>query len=146
MNDKNIFGSPVRWRSSMLMPRIFIFDARIVASLALVIFHLRWWTASILLANIVLFWLIERYGYRFPSAFRALRSFLAGNVRFARQRSRYRQLVDYGFEAHPFTAHRMAARYATLEQTRRARLRREGREAAKGNAPSSAIMQPRTAP
>ena len=46
----------------------------------------------------LVFWLVERAGYRFPSAMRAIRSTFAGTHRPAFYQRNYREAVDYGFE------------------------------------------------
>ncbi|MEC5291945.1 IcmT/TraK family protein [Aurantimonas sp. C2-6-R+9] len=85
----------------MKTPRLLIFDARVIVFVALLVFHLRVWTALLLVAGLMVFWLIERAGLRFPSALRALRSRIAGRQRPARAAHLYRSTIDFGFEGHP---------------------------------------------
>lgn len=99
-ND-GLFGKPIEWRYTMKNPRLAIFDARLIFFVALLFLHLRVWTALLLVIGILLFWGMERYGYRFSSSIRGVRARLAGPVRPARTMSRYRHAVDFGFEGHP---------------------------------------------
>ncbi len=75
-----------------------IFDARLVFFFLLLAVHLAVWTAVLLLAAMLVFWLVERAGYRFPSALRTIRATFAGHRRPAFYQRRYREAVDYGFE------------------------------------------------
>ena len=97
----SIYGEPIVWRDTIRSPRLLIFDARLIFCCALLIVHLRVWTALILLVGIVIFWLIERAGLRFPSALRALRSKIAGAARPAMPGSLYRGSITTAFENHP---------------------------------------------
>ena len=102
MDDRpNIFGAPVLWRYTMRSPRLTMFDARLVFFAGLPILHFRIWTVLLFVVALVVFWLIERAGYRLPSALRALRSSLAGSARPAMPRSFYRPAVTTAFEGHP---------------------------------------------
>ena len=71
-----------------------MFDARLVFFAGLPILHFRIWTVLLFVVALVVFWLIERAGYRLPSALRALRSSLAGSARPAMPRSFYRPAVS----------------------------------------------------
>ena len=101
----------------MTMPRIFMFDARLIAAFLLLIFHLRLWTFLVLLATALVLWGVEHYGYRFPNALRRVRGLIAGRYRPARPGRYYRHARDLGFEAHPLTAHTLDARRAALAKT-----------------------------
>lgn len=96
--DGNRFKRKVHWRNSMREPRLMIFDARLVFFFLLLAVHLAVWTAVLLLAAMLVFWLVERAGYRFPSALRTIRATFAGHRRPAFYQRRYREAVDYGFE------------------------------------------------
>ncbi|WP_320109284.1 IcmT/TraK family protein [Brucella sp. JSBI001] len=96
--DGNRFKRKVHWRDSMREPRLMIFDARLVFFFLLLAVHLAVWTAVLLLAAMLVFWLVERAGYRFPSALRTIRATFAGHRRPAFYQRRYREAVDYGFE------------------------------------------------
>lgn len=94
----NIYGTPVYWRETVRTPRLLIFDARLIFFFLLLILHLRLWTFIALVLACCGFWLIERYGYAFPNALRAIRSLIAGRQRPALPGYRYRSMIDYGFE------------------------------------------------
>ncbi|ASY61414.1 IcmT/TraK family protein [Sinorhizobium sp. CCBAU 05631] len=97
-DDGNRFKKRIHWRDSMREPRLMIFDARLVFFFLLLAVHLAVWTALLLLAAIGVFWLVERAGYRLPSALRTIRATFAGVRRPAFYQRRYREAVDYGFE------------------------------------------------
>ena len=101
MAEGSMFGEPIVWRDTMRAPRLLIFDARLIFCCALLIVHLRVWTVLILVVGIIVFWLIERAGLRFPSALRALRSRFAGAARPATPRNLYRGSITTAFEGHP---------------------------------------------
>ena len=108
----SMFGEPIVWRDTIRSPRLLVFDARLIFFCALIVFHLRIWTVVALLVGVMVFWLIERAGLRFPSALRALRSRLAGATRPAMPRSLYRSAITTAFEGHPLLPaqrHRVAA-------------------------------------
>lgn len=97
-DDGNRFKKRIHWRDTMREPRLVIFDARVVFFFLILAVHLRVWTAVLLVAAMLVFWLVERAGYRFPSAVRAVRSTFAGVQRPAFYQRNYREAVDYGFE------------------------------------------------
>ena len=101
MVEASMFGEPIVWRDTMRAPRLLIFDARLIFCCALLIIHLRIWTVMLLVVGIIVFWLIERAGLRFPSALRALRSTIAGAARPAMSRKLYRGSITTAFEGHP---------------------------------------------
>lgn len=119
---RSVFGKPNYWRYSATMPRLLFFDARLVFSFLLLVFHLRAWTAGFLVLNALVLWGVEHYGYRLPNAFRLLRSTIAGRMRPAMPSARYREARDFGFETHPLTADRMARLREELERSTRQRL------------------------
>lgn len=129
-DPEELLGSPTYWRASMMMPRFLFLDARVIAAFLLLVLHLRVWTFAVLLATALVLWLVERRGYRFPNALRALRSALAGRTRPALPSARYRRKRDFGFEAHPLTQHRMAKLEARLARSTQ---RREQASAAQQN-------------
>lgn len=57
--------------------------------------HMRLWTLFLLLAVFVGFYWVERYGYDFMSALRALRSRIAGPIRPPLSPDRARGAIDY---------------------------------------------------
>ncbi len=119
---ETLLGSPTYWRASMMMPRFLFLDARVIAAFLLLVLHLRVWTLAVLVVTALTLWLVERRGYRFPNALRALRSALAGRARPALPSARYRRMRDFGFETHPLTRHRMLKLEERLERSKRQRL------------------------
>ena len=115
---RGIYGTSTYWRASMTMPRFIMFDARLIAALFLVIFHLRVWTFIVLVATAMILWGVEHYGYRLPNAIRRLRALIAGRYRPARPGRYYRTARDLAFEDHPLTAHTMVPRRRALERAR----------------------------
>lgn len=96
--ERNIYKERIIWRETIREPRLIGFDARIVIFFLLLAAHLAWWTFGLLCGAAVVFLLVEKAGYRFPSAFRAVRSTFAGNHRPAFFKGNYRKAVDFGFE------------------------------------------------
>lgn len=96
--DRNIYKERIIWRETIREPRLIGFDARIVIFFLLLAAHLAWWTFGLLCGAAVVFLLVEKAGYRFPSALRAVRSTFAGNQRPAFFKGNYRKAVDFGFE------------------------------------------------
>lgn len=97
-DNVNRFKKRIHWRDTMREPRLIIFDARVVFFFIILAVHLRVWMAVLLVSALFVFWLVERAGYRFPSAMRAIRSTFAGSHRPAFYQRNYREAVDYGFE------------------------------------------------
>ncbi len=97
-SEPNIYKTRILWRDTMREPRMVLFDARIVFFFLLLAAHLAVWTFVLLLAAIVVFWFVERAGFRFPSALRVVRSTFAGVRRPAVYQRYYRRAIDYGFE------------------------------------------------
>ena len=84
------------WRNTMKPPRFFIFDARAGYFLILVLVHFRIWTLGLMIGVLCIFWILERKGLSFASAFRAIRLWLIGNYRPAWIYTRRRKLLDTG--------------------------------------------------
>ena len=97
--NNTLFGKPTLWRDTARIPRLMIFDARLIFFFFLLALHVRLWTLITLLVAIIAFWLIEQYGYTLPNALRAIRNAFAGPKRPAQPYHRYRTAIDYGFEA-----------------------------------------------
>lgn len=76
----------VQWRNSGLMPRLGLLvvsiDARATLPIILVLFHISWTTFYIFLGAVILFSVLEFYGYTFSVATRRLRALIAGRYRF----------------------------------------------------------------
>jgi intracellular multiplication protein IcmT len=98
-DNHNRYRQPILWRDTIREPRLMIFDARLIFFFLLLGVHLALWTFLLLCAAILIFWLVERAGYRFPSALRAVRATFAGSHRPARHKGLYRLAIDYGFES-----------------------------------------------
>lgn len=96
--ERNIYKERIVWRETIREPRLVGFDARIVFFFLLLAAHLAWWTFGLLCSAAVVFLFVEKAGYRFPSALRAIRSTFAGNQRPAFFKGNYRKAVDFGFE------------------------------------------------
>lgn len=96
--ETDIYKERIIWRETIREPRLVGFDARIVVFFLLLAAHLAWWTFGLLCSAAVVFLLVEKAGYRFPSALRAIRSTFAGNQRPAFFKRNYRNAVDFGFE------------------------------------------------
>ncbi len=66
------------WRDTARTPRFWIFSAYIVVPLVLFLFHIRWWTFTVLVVAIGVMSIIEYFGYTPPVAALSLRMWLAG--------------------------------------------------------------------
>ena len=84
------------WRNTMKPVRFFIFDARAVFFLVLVLIHARLWTLGLMIFVSCIFWLLERKGLSFAAATRAMRLWLIGNYRPAWVYTRRRKMLDTG--------------------------------------------------
>ena len=83
------------WRDTYKPARFFMLDARAGVPIILCALHIRPWTIGIALLVVILFWVLERRGLSFQSAFRAFRAELAGNHRPALGTTKIRGHVDY---------------------------------------------------
>ena len=83
------------WRNTFKPARFFMIDARASFFVLLFLLHMRVWTmiALFIVFGILLF--VERMGYDFASALRALRSSMAGNLRNNKPRNKESFPVDY---------------------------------------------------
>ena len=84
------------WRNSMLPARFFTVDARAAIPFCFLLVYFRWSTLIIAISSTVIFTMIEKRGLTFPSAMRAIRSWLNGQSRPAWIKLRHRRFVDYG--------------------------------------------------
>ena len=84
------------WRNSMRPLKFFGLDARAAGSFLILLLHIRPWTLYLCLVVTGAFAFVERYGYTFPSALRALRCWIVGDRRPAWMHLRKRKLIDYG--------------------------------------------------
>lgn len=84
------------WRNSMRPVRFFAFDARAAFSFLLLLVYARLITLILVIISTFAFYLLEKYGLTFDSAFRRLRSTIAGRNRPALMTFRRRRLKDFG--------------------------------------------------
>ncbi len=83
------------WRNTFKHPRFFFLDARVAVFLLGFLLHIRLWTLILLLIVFGIFYWVERLGYDFPSALRALRLKLSGNERPPLTEGKIRHPVDF---------------------------------------------------
>ena len=86
----------VHWRNTQKPVRFFFMDARAFVGLLVYLVHARVWTFCLVLLSTFVFWLLERYGLTFPSAFRAFRAWLVGANRPGTSRFFRRRWIDSG--------------------------------------------------
>ncbi|MGE4313101.1 MAG: IcmT/TraK family protein [Pseudobdellovibrionaceae bacterium] len=84
------------WRNSMRPVRFFAFDARASFSFLLLLVYARPITLIFAILSTVAFYLLEKYGLTFDSAFRRLRMTISGRNRPALMTFRRRHLKDFG--------------------------------------------------
>jgi intracellular multiplication protein IcmT len=83
------------WRNTFKNPRFFFVDARVSFFLLAFMLHIRLWTLVLLIVTFVTFYLVERRGYAFQSALRAVRLQLSGPIRPAVADAIHQGPVDY---------------------------------------------------
>jgi intracellular multiplication protein IcmT len=83
------------WRNTFRSPRFFFFDARVSIFLVGFLLHIRLWTLLVLITVFLAFYWMERHGYDFMSALRAVRSRIAGPIRPPLSPDRARGAIDY---------------------------------------------------
>ena len=83
------------WRDSMRMARFFGFDARVAFLVPVWLLYLRWSTIILTIIVCYTFKFFESKGLTFPSALRALRSWLIGQDRPGEVGARHK-FIDYG--------------------------------------------------
>ncbi|MCL2505464.1 MAG: IcmT/TraK family protein [Alphaproteobacteria bacterium] len=69
------------WRNTQKPARFFFFDARSASAVFLFLLHARLWTFCVVVVVMLAFWIIERRGYSFAAALRAIRSWIVGRRR-----------------------------------------------------------------
>ncbi len=84
------------WRNSQKIPRFFVFDARVFFLMVAFMFHVAYWTLTLVIIAITFFYVLERVGLTFESALRAIRAWILGQERPALVRRHRRRWVDYG--------------------------------------------------
>lgn len=75
------FAPTAHWRDSARSARFFVVDARAAFPIFIFLMHIKLWTGMLVLVSAVFFGVIEHFGYTVPVFFRAVRSFLAGNIK-----------------------------------------------------------------
>jgi intracellular multiplication protein IcmT len=83
------------WRNTFKAPRFFMVDARVSIFLIAFLLHIRLWTLLLMICVLFGFYWVERFGYDFPSALRALRLRIAGPIRPPLSPDRARGPIDY---------------------------------------------------
>jgi intracellular multiplication protein IcmT len=86
----------LHWRNTQKQARFFSLDARAFTAIFLFLVHARLWTFVLAIVVMLIFWILERAGFTFEAALRALRSWLLGRRRPATLRGRRRYWVDFG--------------------------------------------------
>lgn len=90
--------SYTQWRNSAKEPRVGLgltsIDGRAMIGILPLLFHLATWTFLIFFFMVILFSVLEYFGYKFPVAKRKARSLLAGKYRFVRKsKERRKRLI-----------------------------------------------------
>lgn len=69
------------WRDSARIVRIGPFDYRAVFPLVLFLLHIRWWTFGLAVFSVLLFGILERFGFSVSVARRFVRVFVSGKTK-----------------------------------------------------------------
>ena len=69
------------WRDTARVPKLFIFDARLLIPLAIFFLHIRAWTFYLAIFFIAVFFLLERRGYTLGVLIKMLRIKFVGAYR-----------------------------------------------------------------
>ena len=88
--------SDLHWRNTQKPARFFAFDARAFAAIFLFLVHATFWTLTLALAVMIVFWLFERRGLTFEAALRGMRAWFLGRNRPGILKRKNRQWVDFG--------------------------------------------------
>jgi intracellular multiplication protein IcmT len=94
-NDVETLGD-YHWRNAMRNVRFFSLDARSAIFLFFFLLHMRLWTLVLVIVAMSAFYLLERMGLDFSSAFRAFRCWLFGRIRPALLWTKRNKMKDYG--------------------------------------------------
>jgi len=86
----------IYWRDTQRPLRFFIFDARAAFAILLFLFHAKLWTFITSIVLMFLFWLMERKGLNFTTAFRKIRGFIIGRKRPRLAKLEKIRFKDYG--------------------------------------------------
>lgn len=83
------------WRETYKPARFGPLDARAGLPLLVTLVHFRWYTVAATVLIMLLFWMLERRGLSVPSAFRAFRAWVIGDMRPAKRFQKTRRGIDY---------------------------------------------------
>jgi intracellular multiplication protein IcmT len=75
------FSEDSHWRDSARNPRFFLVDARAAFPLFLFLMHIRIWTGILVVLSLLIFGIIEHYGFTVPVSLRWLRTAFAGPIK-----------------------------------------------------------------
>lgn len=90
-------SSNLNWRDTYRPARLFKIDARIILMIIPTLVHLRWYTLlPTVVAAIILFYFEKKREMLVPGAIRMVRHWIAGDVRPAKPRLKYRTRIDHG--------------------------------------------------
>lgn len=78
------FSENANWRDTARPARFLMLDARVTPVIMLFLLHITWWTFFTMVAVLLFFTGIERYGFSVVTFFRFLRSWIAGKRRISR--------------------------------------------------------------
>jgi len=78
-----VIKEDTHWRDSARIPRFFIIDSRAAFAFLIFVLHIRLWTLYTAIGVIIMFWIIERYGFTVPVFLRLVRTFLGGSRKTA---------------------------------------------------------------
>ena len=92
-STKGIGAKEGFWFATAFQVRLAIFNAWIALPLGIFLMHIRWWTFALLIFVVVAMHIMESFGFKPVTAFRAIRSFLAGS-RVSRRRRAFDKYTD----------------------------------------------------
>lgn len=82
------FSADAHWRDSARSARFFMVDARASFPTLIFLLHIAIWTAIVALLSLVMFGVLEHFGFSVPVFLRWIRSFLAGDIKTSQPRWR----------------------------------------------------------
>jgi intracellular multiplication protein IcmT len=83
------------WRDTYRPARFFFMDARAGIPTLMTLLHVRYWTVTIAVLVVIVFYWFERLGVDASGAVRAFRAWIIGDLRPARTFHKVRAPVDY---------------------------------------------------
>ena len=98
MSDSNANGKAIDakegfWFATAFEVRLVIFNAWIALPLGIFLMHFRWWTLGLLVSVVIAMHVMVSFGFKPTTAFRAIRSTLAGS-RVSRRRRAFDKYTD----------------------------------------------------